>query len=40
MREAVLEAVLRSAEAPSEAQRARFAAFLQKNAMRKMEKKA
>ena len=30
MREAVLEAVLRSAEAPSEAQRARFAAFLQK----------
>ena len=30
MREAVLEAVLRSAEAPSEAQQARFAAFLQK----------
>ena len=30
MRETVLEAVLRSAEAPSEAQRARFAAFLQK----------
>ena len=30
MRETVLEAVLRSAEAPSEAQQARFAAFLQK----------
>ena len=30
MREAVLEAVLRSAEDPSEAQQARFAAFLQK----------
>ena len=30
MREAVLEAVLRSAEAPSEAQQARFAAFLKK----------
>ena len=30
MRETVLEAVLRSADAPSEAQRNRFAAFLKK----------